>query len=208
MVDVAFLWGAFIGLFAIMNPFSTAIVFLGLAAGDSEKKKKQMSKKASVTSAIVLMFFMLTGSILFTIFGITIEAFKIAGGLLIAIVGFNMLYPKPKQTEVEHRESKKKDDISIIPLAIPMLSGPGAITTALVWSSKVNGIKNWIGLLIIPILIALISYIVLVNAEYLKKAFGQTGTNVIEKLMGLIVLVMGVQFILNALTILLPQILN
>jgi len=206
LLDYAFLWLAFIGLFAIVNPFSTAIVFLSATGGDSEQQKRKMVKKASIVSAAVIIVFMIFGSIIFNIFSITIEAFMIAGGLIIAKLGFNMLNAKPRQTEKEEKESKRKEDISIIPLAIPMLSGPGAITTALVWTSQAPGIPERIGLLFIPIVISLLAYPIILNAKYLKKVFGHAGINVIEKLMGLIVLVMGVQFIINALIKLIPTI--
>ena len=207
-MDFTFLWGAFIGLFAIINPFSAALVFLGISSKGTDQKRKDIAKRASIVSAMILIFFMLTGTVLFKFFGITIEAFKIAGGLLVAIVGFHMIYPRPKLSAVEEMESRKKEDISIVPLAIPMLSGPGAITTALVWASKANGIDNKMGLILIPVIIAIISFIILYNAKVFKEILGHTGINVIGRLMGLIVLVMGVQFIINALRVLLPSILS
>ncbi|MFH1450713.1 MAG: MarC family protein, partial [archaeon] len=140
------------------------------------------------------------------VFSITIEAFMIAGGLVIGKLGFNMLNAKPRQTEKEEKESKKRQDISIIPLAIPLLSGPGAITTALVWTSQAPGTPEKIGLLLIPVVISLLAYPIIINAKLLERFFGHTGINVIEKLMGLIVLVMGVQFIINALVKLIPTI--
>ncbi|MBU1199160.1 MAG: MarC family protein [Nanoarchaeota archaeon] len=210
IVDLTFLWAAFMGLFAIINPFSTGLVFLGLTSNDSEQRKKFLAKKASILCMIIMFLFMISGSLIFKIFSISIEAFQIAGGLLVAKVGFDMLNPKLKseQSEDEHKESKQKKDISLIPLAIPMLSGPGAITTGIVWMSQATGMWNKIGLLVIILIISAIAYIVLRNAKYLKKVLGTTGTNVIERLMGLIVLVMGIQFIINALRTLIPVLLG
>lgn len=205
VIDFGFLWLAFLGLFAIINPFSTVLVFLGLAAGDTEKHKRYQARKAAIICSAVLIFFILTGSLLFKLFNITIEAFQIAGGLIIMKVGFDMLNPKPKESFEEHeKELKKRADISIIPLAIPMLSGPGAIATALVWTSQAATTADKIGLIAIVLIISLIAYIFLTNAKIFKKILGNTGTNVIERLMGLIVLVMGVQFIINALKVIVP----
>ena len=206
-MDYAFLWGAFIGLFAIIDPFSTAFVYVEISSGDSKKKIKLTAKRASIAFALILIFFILFGTALFHLFSITIEAFQIAGGLIIAIAGFQMLYPKPKLPEEEEIESRKKEDISIIPLAIPMLSGPGAITAVLVWSGKAAHFSDEIGLILIPIIIGIISYFILANARHLKNILGQTGTNVVSRLLGLIVLVMGVQFIINGVSVVLPSIL-
>ncbi|MBN2094452.1 MAG: NAAT family transporter [Candidatus Aenigmarchaeota archaeon] len=199
MVDFTFLWAAFLGIFAIVNPFSTAVVFLSITAGDREKKKRAMAKKASLVCACVLIFFMFSGTVLFDFFGLSLQAFQLAGGLLVAKLGFSMIESKSQLKEKERQESLRKEDVSIIPLAIPMLSGPGAITTAMVWMSQAAGPYEKFGLVLIAILISVISYIVLLNAKYLKNALGHTGVNVLEKLMGLIVLVMGIQFLINGL---------
>jgi len=204
-VDIAFLWLAFLGMFAIINPFSTALVFLGLSAGDTKEHKKYQAKKAAIVSTIVLILFMICGTVIFDIFSITIDAFRIAGGILVAKVGFNMLSAKDRQSDEEKKESKKKRDISVIPLAIPMLSGPGAITVALVWTSQAPSVVDKVGLMVMAALIFLISYFILIHANILKKVLGQTGTNVLERLMGLIVLVMGIQFILNAAMDIVPR---
>jgi multiple antibiotic resistance protein len=207
-IDFSFLWLAAIGIFAIVNPFSTAIVFLGLTEKTSEKLKIKMAEKATITCALILGFFIVTGSLIFDFFGITLEAFQIAGGLLITRLGFGMLYPKAKLDNDEHKESKKKQDISLIPLAIPFLSGPGAIATTLVWASEAPSWMETTGLVIVVALISLIAYVILINARVLNKLFGKTGINVIEKLMGLIVLVMGIQFVINALRTLIPSLLG
>lgn len=205
MVDIVFLWLAFIGLFAIINPFSTTIVFLAITEGDSKAYKKAQAKKAVIVSAIVLIIFIITGDLLFNFFNITIEAFKIAGGFLIARLGFSMLKSEPRHTKEVHKEARRKKDISIIPLAIPLMSGPGAITTALVWTSKATTFGNRIGLVIIPIVCSILSYYILREAKLVKKILGHTGIHVFEKVMGLIVLVMGIQFILDALAVVIPM---
>lgn len=203
-MDWVFIWGAFVGLIAIINPVSTAFVFMGVTKRDSHKKRVEMAYRAVLVSVIILIFFSLTGFIIFKTFGITLEAFKIAGGVLIAQVGLRMLHAKERTTEKEIKESSKRDDVSIIPLAIPMLSGPGAITTMLVWTQNAPGIYEKIALLFVPIIIGIISYFVLINAKILTKSLGHTGSNVVGRLMGLIVLVMGVQFMINGFVDLVP----
>ena len=171
-------------------------------------REESLWKKAAIISAIILMIFVISGVLIFDIFSITIEAFQIAGGILVAKVGFSMLNSKADQIKNKEEETEliKKQDISIIPLAIPMLSGPGAIATVLVWSNGAPGITEKFGILIIIMIISFISYFVLLKAKLLKKFLGQSGTQVIEKVMGLIVLVMGIQFIINALKTIIPTI--
>lgn len=196
-MDWLYLWGAFVGLVAIINPISTAFVFLSVTRKDKDKKRREMAYRAVLVSALILIFFSLTGAVIFKMFGITLEAFKIAGGLLIAQVGLRMLHAKERTTEREIQESAKRDDVSIIPVAIPMLSGPGAITTMLVWTHNAPTVFEKVGLLFVPLFIGLLTYFVLVNAKVLNKSLGHTGSNVVARLMGLIVLVMGIQFIIN-----------
>jgi multiple antibiotic resistance protein len=203
-MDYIFIWNAFIGIIAIINPISTAFVFLSITTKSNEAKKKEMAYRAVMISAFILIFFSITGFLIFQLFGITIEAFKIAGGILISQVGFRMLHAKKKTTKEEIEESVKRDDVSIIPLAIPILSGPGAITAMLVWTSNAPGITEKFVLLFVPIFISIITYYLLINAKYLKKALGKTGSNVVARLMGLIVVVMGIQFILNGIIEIFP----
>ncbi|MFT4310546.1 MAG: MarC family protein [Candidatus Woesearchaeota archaeon] len=211
LVDFAYVWVAFIGLFAILNPFSTALVFLGLTSHTTHAYRVAMAKKSALIAATVLIVFMITGSMLFKTFSITIEAFKIAGGLLIAKVGFSMINPESRSliSESDKQDSQFMRDISIVPLAIPMMSGPGAITTSLVWISNAPTFATRMALWTLPIIISFITFFVLKHADDLKKLLRPTGIDVIERVMGLIVLVMGIQFILNALFVdLLPRLMG
>lgn len=203
LVEWGFLWGAFIGLFAIINPFSTGLIFVGLSAKLSSKERIRVAKKASVISALILLFFLISGSLIFKFFDITLESFRIAGGLLVSFIGFKMINPLPynRQGKSEEKDTKRREDIAVVPLALPMLSGPGAIATLLVLLSESSGLINWFGLAVVIVLISFISYFVLINVNILKK-LGETGINVIERLMGLIVIVIGIQFIIDTLSVL------
>lgn len=200
MIDVAtFFLGCFSSLFTIINPFSTASVFVTITRRDSEKKRRAMAKKACLTAALVLIIFALAGSAILGFFSITIEAFRIAGGILIVGVGYQMLKSNRKRfhSEEHHKEAVKKDDVSIIPLAIPMLSGPGAITTSIVLMGDAQGLMQVGALFLAIFVVIIISYIVLSNSTRLVAYIGETGKDVIDKIMGLIVLVVGIQFIIN-----------
>jgi multiple antibiotic resistance protein len=199
---IAFFLAAFAAIFVIVNPFSTASVFLSITRGDAKDKKKFMAKKASITAFVVLIVFALVGSYILGFFSITVDAFKIAGGIIIGGVGMKMLQAKREHlpTKKEEKDASDKEDISIIPLAIPMLSGPGSITTAIVLAGEASGLIDLGGLLVAIFLVCVISYLILINANIIDKFLGETGKRVIDRIMGLIVLVVGVQFIINGIT--------
>ncbi|MBR9705492.1 MarC family protein [Candidatus Pacearchaeota archaeon] len=199
---ITFFIGALVSLFIIINPFSTASVFHVLSKGNSKKKNKSISRRAVIIAIIVLIFFVFLGDLLLKTFSISIEAFKIASGILVLGVGYNMIYSGHShfRNPEEKKHAEEKEDISIIPLAIPMLSGPGAIATALVLMENANGNPIFILSIIASIIIVcMIAYFLLVRAHVIDKYLGKTGINVIDKLLGLIVLVMGIQFILSGL---------
>jgi multiple antibiotic resistance protein len=194
-----FFAASFSALFTIVNPFSTASIFLTVTRNDSMEKKKFMAKKACITAAIVLILFALIGNFILSFFSITLDAFKIAGGIIIGSIGMNMIHAGREHfhSDRERKEAMKKEDVSIIPLAIPMLSGPGAITTSIVLMGKTTGILDVILLITSIISVCLISYFVVSRANIIDKFLGENGRKIIDKLMGLIVLVIGVQFIIN-----------
>lgn len=193
---------AFIALFTIINPFSTASVFLTIARGASKSDMKYMAQKASLTAAIVLTVFAFAGQAILSFFGITIPAFLIAGGIIISVIGFNMIQAKREAfgSDEEKKAAIDKDDVSIIPLAIPMLSGPGAITTTIVLTGNNPGVLPKLIIIGAIAISCLISYIILANASILEKHLGKNGQRVIDRLMGLLVMVIGIQYLINGIT--------
>jgi multiple antibiotic resistance protein len=192
----------FSALFTIVNPFSTASVFLTIARNNSKEEKRLIVKKACITAGLVLILFAVLGNFLLNFFGITIDAFRVAGGIIIVSIGYKMLHAGKVDfnTDKQKKEAISKEDISIIPLAIPMLSGPGAITTTLVLMGKVTNLIE-VGLLFSAIIIVIfLSYFIISRADAVDKFIGENGKNVIDKVMGLIVLVVGVQFVINGIT--------
>lgn len=196
---IAFFVAAFSGVFTIVNPFSTASVFLAMTQGDSKKKKKAMARKACITAAVVLIVFGLAGTFILNFFSITLEAFKIAGGILVFGVGYGMVTAQKKafDSEQEKKEAMSKEDISIIPLAIPMMSGPGAMTTAMVLMLQASGFLQMLAVVVAVIIVCLITYLLLLRASILERVLGETGKLIMNKILGLIVLVVGIQFVIN-----------
>lgn len=196
---IAFFIAAFSALITIVNPFSTVPIFLSITTNNNAKQKETMARRASITAIIVLVVFAIAGSHILNFFGITLDAFRIAGGILITGIGWGMIHTGKKhfRSEKEHKEAIKKEDVSIIPLAIPSLSGPGAITTAIFLMQDAPTFTHQLLVIIAIGIVGLISYILLSKAFYLNKILNETTRHVIDKIMGLLVLVIGVQFIAN-----------
>jgi len=194
--------GAFVSLFTIINPFSTASVFHTLTKKDSRDKNKAVAKKACVTAVGIMVFFIFFGDYVLHFFSISIEAFKIASGILVFAIGYKMINSGHRHVESDREKAhaETKEDISIVPLAIPMMSGPGAIATGLVLMESALEIGNPIAVISLVasvVVIMIIAYFLLTNAHSLDRFLGENGVRVIDKLLGLIVLVMGVQFVIN-----------
>ncbi len=196
---LVFLGLAFSSLFTIVNPFSAASIFLAITKGDSKERRMFMSWKASITCFFVLVVFAIGGNLILRFFGITIDAFLIAGGIFISAIGWNMVESKRERLHhpKERKEAMDKEDVSIIPLAIPLLSGPGAITTSIVLMGNASGMMDMLMVILAIFLVSLVSYVVLSNSDILEKKIGELGRRIIGRLMGLIVLVIGVQFVIN-----------
>jgi len=181
-------------LFAIVNPISTAFVFNRLARGHTEPEKRRLSRTASIAAAVTLGVFLLIGRPLMAFFGITLYAFRVAGGLYLGKVAFDMLGKELRNAPEEY--TSPPQDIAIIPLAIPLLSGPGAMTTVMVMREKYAVLSVVVAILAV----CLASWAILHQAPRIDRALGQTGTNVVERVLGLVVLVIAIQFVFNGIS--------
>jgi len=183
-------------LLPIANPFSTAALFMSLSSGLSEKDKRHQAYMAGVYMFFILTFFLIAGALIMNFFGISVAGIRIAGGLIIMVVGFRMLFPTEKElSPQEEREAREKEDIALVPLAMPSLSGPGAIAVVLSVSSEIN---HWYGYIVVAIGIlatAVISYLVLRTSARLTKFLGVNGLNVFTKIMGFLLICIAVQFL-------------
>ncbi|KHD84551.1 MarC family protein [Heyndrickxia ginsengihumi] len=194
--------------FAVMNPLGNIPIFISLTNHYSIKEKRQTAKKAVIVSFIILTVFLVLGNVLFNLFGITIHAFRIAGGILIFGIAFNLLHAKTSKAQspeaAEQKEAYEKEDISITPLALPILAGPGTIATVMAHSSShapIHLLSVVIGYTVVLALTFLLFYF---SSSIISK-IGQGGLNVITRLMGLILAVMAVQMIASGIHGLFPK---
>ncbi|CAN5566797.1 MarC family protein [soil metagenome] len=187
-------------LLALINPLSATPMYLALTDGYTPERRRRTLRSAVITAGSVLVVFALLGGTIFQIFGITIHAFRIAGGIIFFGIGMDMLQAKrsrAKATEEEEREGLTKGEIGVTPLGIPMISGPGAITTVMVLMTQAVTVFH-VAVIFAAIAIVLgITHLVLGAAPGVVRFFGQTGLNVMTRIMGLLVTVIAVQFIVD-----------
>lgn len=196
----AFALLCFSSLLAIINPLMTAPLFISLTDDYTPAHRQHALRTAIITATSVLLAFALLGGAIFQLFGITIHAFRIAGGLILFGMGLDMLQAKPSRvraTPEEEREGLRKEDVGITPLGVPIIVGPGSITTVMVLMGDARNPLYVITLLAVIAVVLGGSYLLLTQAQRLLKFFGRTGLNVMTRIMGLLVAVIAVQFILD-----------
>ena len=190
----------FTSVLFIVDPFAVVPTFLAMTMRDSPAQRRVLARRGGWTCAITLTAFALGGSLIFRIFGITIGAFKIAGGVLMGLNALDMVQARRSQqreTPVETAEGIQKDDIGIMPLGVPMLAGPGAISTVMVLALGAKSTAASIAVYVSIFLTAFISFVVLAAASIVERRLGQTGIRILTRLMGLVLSAIAVQFILD-----------
>ncbi len=186
--------------FTLTNPLGTMPVFLSMTKGLDNDQRARIVRRATIISFIILILFTVGGQVLFTLFGISANGFRIAAGFIILKIGFDMLQAKYSNTKLSDEEMKVyADDISITPLSIPMLCGPGAIANGIVLMENANTWSMKITLIVSIALIYLLTYVILRFSTKLVPIIGETGNNVMMRLMGLILMVIAVECFISGL---------
>lgn len=199
----AFFLKVFISLFTIMGPFSIVPSFLTLSQNFSDYQKNKVALKAVIIATCILFICALLGEKIFQFFGISLSSFKIAGGILLLLMGINMLHAKTPKTKTTHRELKDAmgtDDISAFPLATPLMAGPGAISTIIILSSQYHNKFSCILIILAVILLcASILFVFLVYSRIIHKFIGSTGLNIMMRMMGLVLSSIAIEQIITGL---------
>jgi multiple antibiotic resistance protein len=191
---------AFGSLFSVVDPFAAVPTFLALVGTQARPAQARTALRASATCFVVLTLFGLAGQVIFTFFGITLPAFKITGGIVLFGVGLEMMRAKhsgTRGTSEEAIEAETREDVGLIPLGIPLLSGPGAIATVLVLVGKARGLEQRALIFVAIAVVSVASLLTLRSAELLARALGKTGMNIIGRVMGLILAAVAMQFIID-----------
>jgi len=192
-------------IFFLVDPFAAIPSFLAITESADPARRKRMARKASITCFIVLTSFALGGQLIFRMFGITLPAFEVAGGLILLLIGLDMLEAKRSPTQEARGDAEEacvKEDAGIVPLGIPMLAGPGAISSVMVLVGQVPSLVNWeMGAILAAIAFtSLVSYIVLAAAGKVRRVLGETGIRILVRIMGLLLVALAMQFFVNGLT--------
>ena len=184
----------FTSFFTLTNPLGTMPVFLTMTNGLSDDERKHIIKRATIVSFIILVTFTLCGQFLFKFFGISTNGFRIAAGFIILKIGYDMLQARYSSAKLKEEEIKSYvNDISITPLSIPMLCGPGAIANGIILMSDATTLELKATLFSMIAVVYVLSYIVLHLSTRLVNLIGETGNNVMMRLMGLILMVIAVE---------------
>jgi multiple antibiotic resistance protein len=193
---------AFSSIFFLVDPFAAVPSFLSITAGDTPEHRRRTAKRASWTCFIVLSTFAAIGSYIFRLFGLTLPAFEIAGGIILMLVGLEMLQAKrspTQETQPETEEGMRKEEAGIVPLGIPMLAGPGAISTVMVLMGPQSELWRAVPVFTAIAITAFVSYLVLAGADRVSRIMGETGIRIMMRVMGLLLTAIAVQFFLNGL---------
>lgn len=185
----------FTSFFTLINPLGVMPIYLSLTSDLSDQMRVVVLKKSLLVAFIILILFALSGQLLFNFFNISVNSFRIVGGVIFFLMGMDMLQARLSKIEIKSSEVKKYvNDITITPLAIPLICGPGAITNAIVLMEDTTTIVEKIALLLALISVILITYLLLLSANKIYRKIGEVGNNVLMRLMGLIVMVIAVEF--------------
>lgn len=197
----AFLTDLLVSLSAILfivDPIGVVPIFLSMTAGDSNEKIRRTALRACIVAGALLLFFALFGGLIFKVFSVSLGAFRVAGGILLLITALDMLRARASETRTsgpEAREGAQKEDIALVPLAMPLLAGPGAIAAAMVLMARGDTYVSAVPVLLAIVITFTVSYFVLRAAGLVQRVLKQSGVAILERVMGLILAAIAVQFI-------------
>lgn len=196
---------SFVVLFVVIDPIGLAPIFAAITHGGTAEYRRRMAARGTFIAGVILLVFVLGGDVLLRLLGIGMPAFQIAGGLLLFLVAVDMVFVRQSgirsATEREQREAKQKQDVSVFPLAFPLIAGPGALTTVLLMSGK-YGQQPFAAAIVLAVVLVVLAFalIALLQADRIMRFMGETGANVITRLFGVILTALAVQYVLDGVT--------
>ena len=197
-MDLETIINSFVVLLLVADPFGLAPIFVSLTAPQTKSHSRTMAWRGAVIAATILVLFYLIGDFLLLLFGIGLPAFQIAGGILLLLLSIDMVFARQSglrsTTPDETREAIRRPDISVFPLAFPLIAGPGALTTVLLMATNNHSAGDYLIDLIIILVVMLTCWLTLVMATPILRVFGETGSNVISRLFGVILAAKACQY--------------
>ena len=199
-VYVRFSLLALSSIFFLVDPFAALPTFLAITEGADPVRRRRIARKGSLTALIVLSAFAFAGEAIFRLFGITLPAFELAGGVVLLLIGLDMLQAKrspTQETAGDTEAAAQKEDAGIVPLGVPMLAGPGSITSVMVLVGQSHTHWQMVAILASIAVTALICYLVLGNSNIVVRVLGDTGIRILVRVMGLLLVALAAQYFVN-----------
>lgn len=197
----------FLSLLALVNPLGALPFFISFTTQDSPGERQRIARVASLAVTLVICLAALIGERFIAFFGVSVEAFEVGGGIIMILMAVSMLNAQvggSKHTPEESIEAEVKQSIAVVPLAVPLLAGPGTISTVIVYAGKVTIWWQYLGLIVCGLAIGLLTFIALSLADPISRVLGRTGINIVTRLMGLMLAALAVEFIVGGLGDMLP----
>jgi multiple antibiotic resistance protein len=207
MILITLFLKTFVGFFAVMDPIGVIPVFIVMTTTNTERERALMARRSTVAALLVLLFFGVTQMWLFNFFGFTMGAFRVAGGLFLFLIAFEMMTAQltgARQSEEEKSEGVEKPDISITPLAVPLLAGPATIASVVLAFSQAKSVSGLIAVGAATVAVAFVTWLILRGSGRIQKLLGTTGIKVVSRMMGLVLAAMAIQFVAEGLSELFP----
>ena len=198
--DLEFFILCFSSLFTLINPIGIVPIFVAMTEEYSKKERDIIAFKAIIFSFFILVLFGIIGEFIFSFYNITIHGFRIAGGILLLKISFDMIESKRSRTRTtpkEEKEAEEKNEIAYTPLGIPLIAGPGSIASMMILSSESTANNNIISLFFALVIVLLGTFLIFKVSKFLSKKFGKSGLRILQRLMGLILMVISIEFILK-----------
>ncbi|KEA53594.1 MULTISPECIES: YchE family NAAT transporter [Mangrovibacter] len=211
LFDLSTFFKFFIGLFALVNPVGIIPVFISMTSYQTAAARNKTNLTANLSVAIILWTSLFLGDGILQLFGISIDSFRIAGGILVVTIAMSMISGKlgeDKQNKQEKSETAIRESVGVVPLALPLMAGPGAISSTIVWGTRYHTWTYMVGFTLSIALFAVCCWFIFRLAPWLVRFLGQTGINVITRIMGLLLMSLGIEFIVTGVRALFPGLLG
>ena len=197
----------FIALLVLVNPIGAIPIFISLTPDASAKERRRIAKTASIAVAVVILTFVVLGDSLIRLLGISIGSFQVGGGILVMMISLSMMNAAPSATKTTRQETEEaggRANIAVVPLAIPLMTGPGTISTVIIYASHAHGWLEYLSLAGCAVLIAATCYLAMIAATPVSRLLGQTGINIVNRIMGMLLAALSVEIIADGAVKLFP----
>ena len=195
-------WSAFVTLLVTIGPVDTAAVFTSLTKGVHHANRRSLAARAVMAAGAVLLVFAVAGNLLLTLLGVSLPAFQVAGGILLFLQALTLSFSKSGLSSIsegEHREAERPGDIAVFPLAFPLIAGPGSLSAVVLLIGRVGGLTHAIATVSLLLLCLALTFAAMLASEWLERWLGETGTDVVGRVSGVLLAALAVQFIFEGL---------